>query len=141
MELSLQIRGVLRGPLDAAAVASSDDSDNDISKPVAVPCPPHSFAPPAPTQAPPSQPGLHEEGQTVPAEPDAHVPVDVPAGVLQDEDRLYHKKGRGRDAKKKPTTTCCVFGADMSKNLMMGCCFCCSFVRKTTLEKCLRLFL
>lgn len=100
VELSLQIRGVLRGPLDAAAVASSDDSDNDISKPVAVPCPPHSFAPPAPTQAPPSQPGLHEEGQTVPAEPDAHVPVDVPAGVLQDEDRLYHKKGRGRDAKK-----------------------------------------
>ena len=44
--------------------------------------------------------GLHEEGQTVPAEPDAHVPVDVPAGVLQDEDRLYDKKGRGRDAKK-----------------------------------------
>eukprot|EP00435_Cladocopium_sp_Y103_P064570 s1436_g26.t1 len=91
VELSLQIREVLRGPLDAAAVASSDDSDNDIFKPVAVPCPPHSFAPPAPTQAPPSQPGLHEEGQTVPAEPDAHVPVDVPAGVLQDEDRLYHK--------------------------------------------------
>ena len=48
-----------------------------------------------------SEPGLHEEGQTVPAEPDAHVPVDVLAGVLQDEDRLYHKKGRGRDAKKK----------------------------------------
>ena len=42
---------------------------------------------------------------------------------------------------KKPTTPCCVFGADMSKNLMMGCCFCCSFVRRTTLEKCLRLFL
>ena len=92
MELSLQIREVLRGPLDAAAVASSDESDNEISKPVAVPCPPHSFAPPAHTQAPFSQPGLDAEEQTLPAEPDAHVPVDVPAVDLQDEEWPCHKK-------------------------------------------------
>ena len=91
VELSLQIRDVLRGPLDAAAVASSDESDNEISKPVAVPCPQHSFAPPAPTQAPLSQPGLDAEEQTLPAEPDAHVPVDVPAVDLQDEECSCHK--------------------------------------------------
>ena len=58
MELSVQVREVLRGPLDIATAVSSDDSDIEPSRPVEVPCPPQSFADPAPTQAAPAE---HEQ--------------------------------------------------------------------------------
>ena len=87
VELNLQVREVLRGPLGAAA-AATDESDDDISKPVSVPCPPNSFAPPAATQAAPFQKdrGLDAEGPQLAADRAEHVPVDAPLADLQEDE-------------------------------------------------------
>ncbi|CAJ1456563.1 unnamed protein product [Effrenium voratum] len=73
VELSLQIREVLRGPVDAAT-AESSESDGGLFKPVEVPAPQRRFAPPAATQLPTvAQPRAEE-----PLQHDEHVPVPLP---------------------------------------------------------------
>ncbi|CAJ1368307.1 unnamed protein product [Effrenium voratum] len=73
VELSLQIREVLRGPVDAAT-AESSESDGELFKPVEVPAPQRRFAPPAATQLPTvAQPRAEE-----PLQHDEHVPVPLP---------------------------------------------------------------
>ncbi|CAJ1454493.1 unnamed protein product [Effrenium voratum] len=97
VELNLQVREVLRGPMDAAAAATSDESDDDISKPVSVPCPPNSFAPPAATQAAPFQKdrGLDAEGPQLATDHAEHVPVDVPLADLQEDEELWQEAASG----------------------------------------------
>eukprot|EP00435_Cladocopium_sp_Y103_P011419 s250_g3.t1 len=73
VELSLQIREVLRGPVDAAMIQSSE-SEGEQFKPVQVPAPQKRFAPPVATQAQAtSQPSKEET-----VEDEDHVPVSVP---------------------------------------------------------------
>ena len=85
VELSVQVREVLRGPLDIATAVSSDDSDIEPSRPVEVPCPPQSFADPAPTQAAPAeheQPGEDLADVAASVENVEHTPVPVPHGAF-----------------------------------------------------------
>lgn len=89
VELSVQVREVLQGPLDPATAASSDESDNEPFQPVQVPCPPQSFAAPAPTQPPPAHLPGERQGPRGDAQAVAvaalenieeHTPVPVPLG-------------------------------------------------------------
>lgn len=73
VELSLEIREVLRGPVDAA-IAPTSDSEGEQFKPVQVPAPQKRFAPPVATQEQDaSQPTKGER-----LEDEDHVPVSVP---------------------------------------------------------------
>lgn len=82
MEISLQIREVLRGPVDAPIVPNTSDSDAEPFRPVHIPAQSHGFAQPAPTQAvaPPAQEKLEEADEL---EVEQHIPVAVPEAWSQ----------------------------------------------------------
>ena len=83
VELSVQVREVLRGPLDPATAVGSDESDNEACRPVQVPCPAQSFAVPVLTQPVPAMP--NEDGVAAAAvlEDVEHTPLAFCAGAFQ----------------------------------------------------------